>query len=150
MARNFFLLNPHSSPLVLVLVPGPGADGPSGAWGGAPRCCPFVAEGRRPDGACAGGRGKGGGGPPAGQAPRPPLRGLVLDAQWGEGGRCKPGGVAVWTCAPPLVYGVQGRTPWPRQRRLTQHKLGDGENEVHRSSFNLAFFLGVDFRELAR
>lgn len=148
MAWNLFLLNPHSSLPGLVLVPGPGAAGPSGVWGGAPMCCFFVAEGRRPDGVCAG-RGKGGGGPPAGQAPRPPLRGLVLAAR--DGGRGAGVSPAAWLCGP--VRRFMARRAAPRSHANGgQPSTNWGTLKIERAgtAFYMAFFLGVDLREVAR
>jgi hypothetical protein len=43
--------------------------------------------------------GKGGGGPPAGQAPRPPCAAVFAARYGGRGRRRQPGSVAVWTGA---------------------------------------------------
>jgi hypothetical protein len=61
------------------------------------------------------GGGRGEGGPPSRAGPPPPVCGLVLAARdGGRGAAVSPASAAVWPCAPPLVYGVQGRTPPPR------------------------------------
>lgn len=81
---------------------------PSGAVG---------AEGAGKD--CQSG-GTGGGGPPTGQAPRPPCVAVFATRYGGRGRRSKPGSVAVWTCAR-LVVGVHGRTSCHADRGHRQH-----------------------------
>jgi hypothetical protein len=81
---------------------------PSGAVG---------AEGAGTGLSAGGSRGRGA---PDRAGPPPPMRGRLCRAVWGEGGRSKPGSVAVWTGAR-LFFCVHGRTSCHADRGHRQH-----------------------------